>query len=72
VLTGPTDRQLGLLAVFKSGEISFSVCRWHPWLSVTALVARARWFFWSKDIGLEVVDLSFFSDFIDGRRQILV
>jgi hypothetical protein len=27
---------------------------------------RARWFFWSKDVGSEMVDLSFFSDFIDG------
>jgi hypothetical protein len=33
---------------------------------------RARWFFWSGDVGLEVMDMSFFSDFIDGRRQILI
>jgi hypothetical protein len=30
------------------------------------------WFFWSEDVGPEVVDLSFLSDLIDGRRQILV
>jgi hypothetical protein len=36
------------------------------------LAARARWFFWSEDVGLEVVDLSFFSDFVEERRQILV
>jgi hypothetical protein len=28
----------------------------------------ARWFFWIEDVGTEVVDLPFFSDFIDGRR----
>jgi hypothetical protein len=33
---------------------------------------RGRWFFWSKEVGPEVVDLSFFSDFVDGRLQILV
>jgi hypothetical protein len=32
------------------------------------LAAGARWFFWRKDVGLEVVDLSFFSNFVDGRR----
>jgi hypothetical protein len=35
---------------------------------VTVLAAGVRWFFWSKDVGLEVVDLLFFSDFVDGRR----
>jgi hypothetical protein len=29
---------------------------------------RVRWFFWSEGVGLEVVDLSFFSDFVDWRR----
>jgi hypothetical protein len=37
-----------------------------------ALAAGERFFFWSEDVGPEVVDLPFFSDFIDGRRQILV
>ena len=32
-----------------------------------ALAARARWFFWSEDADPEVVDLSFLSDFVDGR-----
>jgi hypothetical protein len=32
------------------------------------LAAGSRWFFWSEDVCLEVVDLLFFSDFIDGRR----
>ena len=57
---------------FRSDEISFSVCCWSSWLSTTALVAGARWFFWSEDLGPEVVDLPFFSDFVDGRQQILV
>ena len=57
---------------FRSGEICFSVCRWRSWLFATALAAGARWFFWSEDAGPEVVDLPFLSDFVDGRRQILV
>ena len=58
---------------FRSGEISFSLCRWRSWFfATTTLAAGARWFFWSKDVGPEVVDLSFLSDFVDGRRQILV
>jgi hypothetical protein len=36
-------------------------------LPATALAAEARWFFWRENVGPEVVDLSFFSDFIDGR-----
>jgi hypothetical protein len=36
------------------------------------LAAGARWLLWSKDVGLEVVDLSFFSDFVDRRRWVLV
>jgi hypothetical protein len=32
-----------------------------------ALAAGARWFFCSRDVGPEVVDLLFFSDFVDGR-----
>jgi hypothetical protein len=51
---------------FRSGEICFSVCRW------PSLAAGARWFLWSNDVGSEVVDLSFFSDFVEGRRRILV
>jgi hypothetical protein len=51
---------------FRSCEIYFSVCRW------PTLVARARWFLWSEDVGPEVGDLSFFLDFIDGRRRVLV
>jgi hypothetical protein len=35
---------------------------------VTTLAVGARWFFWSEDVGLEVVDLSFFSDFVEERR----
>jgi hypothetical protein len=31
------------------------------------LAAGARCFFRSEDVGLEVVDMSFFFDFIDGR-----
>jgi hypothetical protein len=57
---------------FRSGEISFSVCHWRSWLSTTALAVGARCFFWSKYVGPEVVDLSFFSGFVDGRCQILV
>ena len=34
--------------------------------------AEAMWFFWSEDVGPKVVDMPFFSDFVDGRRQILV
>ena len=56
---------------FRSGEISFLVCRWHSWFAM-APAAGARWFFWSEDVGPEVVDLPFLSDFVDGRRQILV
>jgi hypothetical protein len=51
---------------FISSEICFSMYRW------PLLAAGARWFLWSEDIGLEVVDLSFFSDFVDGRQRILV
>jgi hypothetical protein len=58
--------------VFRSSEISFSVCHRHSWLSATALAAEARWFFWSEDVGPEVVDLPFFSDFVDGRRHNLI
>jgi hypothetical protein len=36
------------------------------------LAAGARWFLLSKDIGLVVVDLSFFSHFVDERRLVLV
>jgi hypothetical protein len=35
-------------------------------------VVGARWFLWNDDVGLEVVDLLFFSDFVDGRWKILV
>ena len=69
VLFGPSDRHLGFLAIFQIGEISFSVCCWRSWLSMTTLVARTRWFFWSEDVVPEVVDLPFSSDFINGRRQ---
>jgi hypothetical protein len=48
------------------------MCHLRPLLSATLLATGARWFFWSKDVGLEVVDLSFFSNFVDGRRRILV
>jgi hypothetical protein len=51
---------------FRSGEICFSVCR-RP-----TLAAGARWFLWNEDVGPEVVNLTFFSDFIDGRRRALV
>jgi hypothetical protein len=51
---------------FRFGEICFSVCHW------PLLAAGARWFLWSKDVGPEVVDLSFFSDFVDWRRRVLV
>jgi hypothetical protein len=36
------------------------------------LAAGARWLLQSKDVGPEAVDLSFFSDFVDGRRWVLV
>jgi hypothetical protein len=36
------------------------------------LGAGARWMLWSEDIGPEVVDLSFFPDFVVGMRWILV
>jgi hypothetical protein len=42
------------------------VCRW------PSLAVGARWFLWSNDVGLEVVDLSFFCDFLEGRWRILV
>jgi hypothetical protein len=57
---------------FRSGEIYFSTCHWRLSLSTTALGAGARWFFWSEYVGPEVVDMPFFSDFVDGRRRILV
>jgi hypothetical protein len=66
VLFGSSDRQLGLLTVLQICEICFSVCRW------SSLAAGARWFLYSKDVGSEVVNLSFFSDFIDGRKRVLV
>jgi hypothetical protein len=40
--------------------------------STIALGAEARWILWSEDVDLEVIDLSFFLDFIDGIRRILV
>jgi hypothetical protein len=38
------------------------------------MAAGARWFLWSEDVGREdvgpeVVDLSFISDFVDARRR---
>jgi hypothetical protein len=36
------------------------------------VAAKVRWFFWSEDVGPEVVDTPFFSDFVDGRWRILV
>jgi hypothetical protein len=51
---------------FRSGEIYFSVCR------RSTLATGARWFLWSEDVDPEVVNLSFFSDFVDGRRRVLV
>jgi hypothetical protein len=42
------------------------VCHW------LSQASRERWFLWSEDVGPEVVDLPFFSDFINGRRQFLV
>jgi hypothetical protein len=50
---------------FRSGEICFSVCCWLP------LAAKARCFLWSEDVSPEVVDLSFFPDFVDGRAAVL-
>jgi hypothetical protein len=38
----------------------------------STLTAGARWFLSSEDVGPKVVDLPFFSDFIDGRRRVLV
>jgi hypothetical protein len=35
-------------------------------------ITGARWFLWNKDVGLEVVDLLFFYNFVDGRRRVLV
>jgi hypothetical protein len=57
---------------FGSDEICFSACHRRSSLSTAALGAGARWFFWSEDVGSEVVDMSFFYDFVDGRRRILV
>jgi hypothetical protein len=34
-----------------------------------ALADMATWFLWNKDVGLKVVDLLFFSNCVDGRRQ---
>jgi hypothetical protein len=51
---------------FRTGKICFSASRW------PSLAAGARWFLWIKDVGSEVVDLLFFSDFVDERRRILV
>jgi hypothetical protein len=36
------------------------------------LAVGARWFLWSEDVGPATVDLSFFSDVVDGRRRVLV
>jgi hypothetical protein len=35
---------------------------------MVALGADARWILWSEDVGLEVVDLSLFLDFVDGMQ----
>jgi hypothetical protein len=35
---------------------------------MTMLGARVRWMPWNKDVGLKVVDLSFFPDFVDEMR----
>jgi hypothetical protein len=43
-----------------------SVCCW------PTLATGARWYLSSEDVVPEVVDLPFFSDFIDGRRRVLV
>jgi hypothetical protein len=51
---------------FRSGEICFSVCR-RP-----TLAAGARWFLSNEDVGSEVVNMLFFSDFIDWRQWALV
>jgi hypothetical protein len=48
-----------------SSELARSVAR-------RVLAAGARWFLWSKDVDSEVVDLQFFSDFVDVKRRILV
>ncbi|KAK1615382.1 hypothetical protein QYE76_020899 [Lolium multiflorum] len=65
-------RRLGLLAVhqiwrdlFLDVSLAFVVVH-------DGAGAGARWFFWSEDDGPEVVVMSFFFDFIDGRRRILV
>jgi hypothetical protein len=50
----------------SSSDLARSASQW------PSLVAGVRWFLWSKDVGLEMVDLLFFSDFVDGRRRILV
>jgi hypothetical protein len=36
------------------------------------LGAGTRWMLWNNDVGLELVELLFFPDFIDGMRWILV
>jgi hypothetical protein len=51
---------------FRSDEICFSLCHW------SSLAAGVRWFLLNEDVGPEVVDLLFFSYFVDGRRKILV
>jgi hypothetical protein len=57
---------------FIYDKISFSVYCWRSLLSPTPLVDVAKWFFWSEDVCTELVDMPFFPDFVDGRRDMLV
>jgi hypothetical protein len=62
-----------ILSMFvRSGKICFLACRWRSSLSTVTLGAEARWLLWSKEVGLEVVDLSLFVDLVDGMRRIRV
>jgi hypothetical protein len=66
VLVDLSDRQLGFLAVLLNWQDLF--------LSVS-LAFTGGWgegFLWRKDVGPEVVDMLFLSNFVNGRRRILV
>jgi hypothetical protein len=63
---------LVFLLFFRSGEISFSVCSYRSSLSLAALRAKVRWMLLREDVGIEMVDLSLFLDFVDEMWWILV
>jgi hypothetical protein len=72
MLIDHSDRYLGLLIVLKIWRDRFIGVSLAFVVIHDDTEAGARWFFWSKDVGPDVVDRSFFPNFVDGRRRILV